>query len=158
MVWTQNINYYSDQPLHYETYHHHDHKLGTLGIWGADFTGESCGALIQYTIVQCEMLHMDSVKRHYGNISRNIVDSFSNANTRGQRTEITQRTLSDSTQEPRRRSRRWRHSTFQVPGAQQSGECSGILKCGSGIPLKSKHFVAERKSCREDVGVRWGKK
>lgn len=65
---------------------------------------------------------------------------------------------SDSTQEPRRRSRRWRHSTFQVPGAQQSGECSGILKCGSGIPLKSKHFVAERKSCREDVGVRWGKK
>ena len=89
MVWTQNINYYSDQPLHYETYHHHDHKLGTLGIWGADFTGP----LIQYTIVQCEMLHMDSVKRHYGNISRNIVDSFSNANTRGQRTEITQRTL-----------------------------------------------------------------
>ena len=93
VVWTQNINYYSDQPLHYETYHHHDHKLGTLGIWGADFTGESCGALIQYTIVQCEMLHMDSVKRHYGNISRNIVDSFSNANTRGPRTEITQRTL-----------------------------------------------------------------
>ena len=93
VVWTQNINYYSDQPLHYETYHHHDHKLGTLGIRGADFTGESCGALIQYTIVQCEMLHMDSVKRHYGNISRNIVDSFSNANTRGPRTEITQRTL-----------------------------------------------------------------
>ena len=66
--------------------------------------------------------------------------------TPGDRGQRSQRTHSDSTQEPRRSSRRRWHSTFELPGAR---ECSGILKCGSGIPLKSKHFVAERKSCRE---------
>ena len=34
-----------------------------------------------------------SLLRHYGNILRNIVDSFSYTNTRGQRTEITAGTL-----------------------------------------------------------------
>ena len=69
--------------------------------------------------------------------------------TPGDRGQRSQRGHSDSTHEPRMSSRRRWHSTFDLPGAQQSGECSGILKCGSGIPLKSKHFVAERKSCRE---------
>ena len=99
-----------------------------------------------------------SLLRHYGNILRNIILTALVTQTPGDRGQRSQRGHSDSTHEPRMSSRRRWHSTFDLPGAQQSGECSGILKCGSGIPLKSKHFVAERKSCREDVGVRWGKK
>ena len=82
MVWTQNINYYSDQPPHSETYNIMIINLGHLGsgvqtsleFWTRSFM-------------------IKNLLGHYDNILRNIVDSFSYTNTRGQRTEITADTL-----------------------------------------------------------------
>ena len=95
VVWTQNINYYSDQPPHSETYNIMIINLGHLGSGvqtSLEFWNRKLGPIC-WKKAPTRSFMIKSLLRHYGNILRNIVDSFSYTNTRGQRTEITAGTL-----------------------------------------------------------------